>query len=210
MANSQLIITSLSLRIRSYRHFSPSSMQDICHMNLQFSGLRDGPLEKLWGEEGGGGGGGVEIFEPQKIFFSLSKSLYESFLGHSMNIFSGLLAGMNFFHLIFPWANIFLVPSSPHKFSNDPSLSSHDPPVAQCQSNWTKVEGSTPIGSTQWVFSSKPSVSLAERSMIFLIISIFWANKAKRIFKNIVRGLIGKIIRQMLLYTNETRLLQPI
>ena len=44
-----------------------------------------------------------------------------------MNIFSGLLAGMNFFHLIFPWANIFLVPSSPHKFSNDPSLSSHDP-----------------------------------------------------------------------------------
>ena len=208
MANSQLIITPLSLRIRSYRHFSPSSMQDICHMNLQFSGLRDGPLEKLWG--GGGGGEGVEIFEPQKIFFSLSKSLYESFLGHSMNIFSGLLAGMNFFHLIFPWANIFLVPSSPHKFSNDPSLSSHDPPVAQCQSNWTKVEGFNPIGSTQWVFSSKPSVSLAERSMIFLIISIFCANKAKRIFKNIVRGLIGKIIRQMLLYTNETRLLQPI
>ena len=206
MANSQLIITSLSLRIRSYRHFSPSSMQDICHMNLQFSGLRDGPLEKLWGRGRGRGGGN---FRAAENFFSLSKSLYESFLGHSMNIFSGLLAGMNFFHLIFSWANIFLVPSSPHKFSNDPSLSSHDPPVAQCQSNWTKVEGSTPIGST-WVFSSKPSVSLAERSMIFLIISIFCANKAKRIFKNIVRGLIGKIIRQMLLYSNETRLLQPI
>ena len=79
---------------------------------------------------GRGKGGGVEIFEPQKIFFSLSKSLYESFLGHSMNIFSGLLAGMNFFHLIFPWANSFLVPSSPHKFFNDPSLSFHDPPVA--------------------------------------------------------------------------------
>ena len=83
------------------------------------------------GRGGGKGGEGVGIFEPQNFFFfSLSKPLYESFLGHSMNIFSGLLAGMNFFHLIFPWANIFLAPSSPHKFSNDPSLSSHDPPVA--------------------------------------------------------------------------------
>ena len=39
----------------------------------------DGPLEKLWG-----GGGG--IFEPQE-FFSLSNSLDEFLLGHSMNIF---------------------------------------------------------------------------------------------------------------------------
>ena len=42
--------------------------------------IRDGPLEKLWG------GKGIGIFEPQE-FFSLSNSLYESFLGHSMNIF---------------------------------------------------------------------------------------------------------------------------
>ena len=34
MANSKLMITSLSWRIRSYRHFSPSSMQEICHMSL--------------------------------------------------------------------------------------------------------------------------------------------------------------------------------
>ena len=40
--------------------------------------LRDGPLEKLSGEWG--------IFEPQE-FFSLSNSLYEFFLGRSMNIF---------------------------------------------------------------------------------------------------------------------------
>ena len=82
------------------------------------------------GGEGGRGGWGGNFRAAEFFFFSLSKPLYESFLGHSMNIFSGLLAGMNFFHLIFPWANIFLAPSSPHKFSNDPSLSSHDPPVA--------------------------------------------------------------------------------
>ena len=43
--------------------------------------LRDGPLEKLWG----GGGGGE--FSSRRNFFSLSNSLYEFFLGHSMNIF---------------------------------------------------------------------------------------------------------------------------
>ena len=42
------------------------------------SSLRDGPLEKLWGGRG--------IFKLQE-FFSLSNSLYEFFLGHSVNIF---------------------------------------------------------------------------------------------------------------------------
>ena len=40
--------------------------------------LRDGPLEKLW--EGG-------EFSSRKNIFSLSNSLYEFFLGQSMNIF---------------------------------------------------------------------------------------------------------------------------
>ena len=40
--------------------------------------IRNGPLEKLWGEWG--------IFEPQE-FFSLSNSMYEFFKGRSMNIF---------------------------------------------------------------------------------------------------------------------------
>ena len=39
-------------------------------------------IRKLRGRGGGGGG----IFEVQE-FFSLSNSLYEFFLGHSMNIF---------------------------------------------------------------------------------------------------------------------------
>ena len=40
--------------------------------------IRDGPLEKLWG-------GGE--FLSRRNFFSLSNSLYEFFLGRSMNIF---------------------------------------------------------------------------------------------------------------------------
>ena len=44
--------------------------------------IRDGPLEKLWG-----GGGGE--FLSRRNFFSLSNSLYEFFLGRSMNIFQG-------------------------------------------------------------------------------------------------------------------------
>ena len=40
--------------------------------------LRDGPLEILWGEG---------EFSSRRNFFSLSNSLYEFFLGHSMNIF---------------------------------------------------------------------------------------------------------------------------
>ena len=41
--------------------------------------LRDGPLEKLWVVEGNSRAAG--------IFFSLSNSLYEFFLAHSINIF---------------------------------------------------------------------------------------------------------------------------
>ena len=41
--------------------------------------IRDGPLKKLWG-----GGGG---FSSRRNFFSLSNSLHEFFLAHSMNIF---------------------------------------------------------------------------------------------------------------------------
>ena len=42
------------------------------------------------------GGGG--IFKPQE-FFSLSDSLYEFFLGHSMNIFFGLIGVHEFFFI---------------------------------------------------------------------------------------------------------------
>ena len=61
----------------------------------------NGPLEKLWG----GGGGGE---------FSLSNSLYKFFLGHSMNIFLGLIGVHEFFfRLIFPCAKIFLYLNRP-------------------------------------------------------------------------------------------------
>ena len=43
--------------------------------------IRDGPLERLWG------GGGEREFSSRRNFFSSSNSLYELFLGHSMNIF---------------------------------------------------------------------------------------------------------------------------
>ena len=52
--------------------------------------------------------GGGEFFSGRN-FFSSSNSLYEYFLGHSLNIFLGLINSLiNFFHLIFPCANIFL------------------------------------------------------------------------------------------------------
>ena len=52
------------------------------------SDIRDGPLEKLWGGGGGGGWGGSE-----------GNSLYEFFLGHSMNIFLGLIGVHEFFFI---------------------------------------------------------------------------------------------------------------
>ena len=64
--------------------------------------LRDRPLEKLWG-----GGGGE--FSRRRNFFSLSNSLYEFFLGHSMYIFRVNWRARIFFHLIFPSANFFFV-----------------------------------------------------------------------------------------------------
>ena len=52
--------------------------------------FRDGPLEKLWGEEGNFQGAGI---------FLLSNSLYDFFLGHSMNIFLGLIGVHEFFFI---------------------------------------------------------------------------------------------------------------
>ena len=65
-------------------------------INLSF---RDGPREKLWG--------GGEEFESRGKFFSLSNSLYEVFLGHSMNIFLGLIGVQEFFSFNFPLREYF-------------------------------------------------------------------------------------------------------
>ena len=51
----------------------------MCHLSVNYTKFRDGPLEKL---SGGGGGG---IFEPQGFFFVV-KFLVGIFLGLSMNI----------------------------------------------------------------------------------------------------------------------------
>ena len=58
-------------------------LRSFCHKRLigvgqTAFGVRDGPLEKFWG------GGG---FSSRRNFFSLSNSLYEFFLGYSINIF---------------------------------------------------------------------------------------------------------------------------
>ena len=50
--------------------------------NSTVADVRDGPLEKLLG-----GGGGFGEFSSRRDYFSLSNSLYEFFLGHSINIF---------------------------------------------------------------------------------------------------------------------------
>ena len=82
--------------------------------------IRDGPLEKLWG-------GGE--FSSRRNFFSLSNSLHEFFLGHSMNIFLGLIGVHEFFSFNFPLRDYFFFgtspppPHPPHKFSNGPPLS---------------------------------------------------------------------------------------
>ena len=55
--------------------------------------FRDGPLEKLWG------GGGEGEFSSRRNFFLLSNCLYEFFLGHSMNIFLGLIGVHEFFFI---------------------------------------------------------------------------------------------------------------
>ena len=89
--------------------------------------IRDGPLEKLW--EWG-------IFDPQE-FFSLSNSSYEFFLGHSMNIFLGLIGVHEFFfsfnfllcEYIFFYTS---PPPPPHTFSHGPSLRSICDPFLGC------------------------------------------------------------------------------
>ena len=45
-----------------------------------------------------GGGGGAE-FSSRRNFFLLSNCLYEFFLGHSMNIFLGLIGVHEFFFI---------------------------------------------------------------------------------------------------------------
>ena len=60
-------------------------LRSFCHKRLigvgqTAFGVRDGPLEKLWGK------GGRE-FSSRRNVFSLSNSLYEFFLGYSINIF---------------------------------------------------------------------------------------------------------------------------
>ena len=70
--------------------------------------------------------GGEGDFRAAGIFFSLSNSLHEFFLGHSMNIFSGLIGVHEFFSFNFPLREYFffvlrLHPA--HKFSNGPPLS---------------------------------------------------------------------------------------
>ena len=72
--------------------------------------IRDGPLEKLWGGEGEGD------FRAAGIFFSLSNSLHEFFLGHSMNIFLGLIGAHEFFSFNFPLREyfFFVLRPTPH------------------------------------------------------------------------------------------------
>ena len=71
-------------------------------------------------------GGGGEC-SSHRNFFSLSNSIYELFLGRSMNIFE---------FWIFPCENIFWVlrppPCPPHKFSNGPSLAWIYSPLSWC------------------------------------------------------------------------------
>ena len=79
-----------------YFEFVLTPMTTVGHKFISFfvtvTCFRDGPLEELWG------GGGREIFEPQG-FFPLSNSLYEFLLGHSMNIFLGLIGVHEFFFI---------------------------------------------------------------------------------------------------------------
>ena len=66
--------------------------------------LRDGPLEKLLG-----GGGGE--FSSRRDFFSLSNSLYDFILGHSMKFSLGLIGVHEFFSFKFPLCEYFFCTS---------------------------------------------------------------------------------------------------
>ena len=64
---------------RAYNHKSSrKSLELVTFLPCACLSFRDGPLETLWG--------GRE-FSSRRNFFSLLNSLYEFFLGHSMNIF---------------------------------------------------------------------------------------------------------------------------
>ena len=61
-----------------------------------------------------GGGGGEEFSSRRDFFFLLSNSLYEFFLGHSMNIFLGLIGVHEFFFSFnFPLREYFFCTSPP-------------------------------------------------------------------------------------------------
>ena len=67
---------------------------------------------------GGGGGGGGEL-SSRRNFFRYQIPRMNFFLGHSMNIFFGLIGVHEFFfHLIFPCSKFFFCtsPALPHKF----------------------------------------------------------------------------------------------
>ena len=67
--------------------------------------------------------GGGEFSNRGNFFFSLSNSLYEFVLGHSMYIFLVLIGAPEFFSFNFPLREIFLYFARPHhNFSNGPSL----------------------------------------------------------------------------------------
>ena len=51
-------------------------------------------------------------FSSRRNFFSLSNSLYEFFLGHSMNIFLGLIGVHEFFSFNFPLREYFFCTSN--------------------------------------------------------------------------------------------------
>ena len=55
----QSVITFLPLLVGTYRHFSHSSMQDVCHMNL----VRYSGRYRHSDKEGGWGGGGVAVIQ---------------------------------------------------------------------------------------------------------------------------------------------------
>ena len=78
---------------------------------------RDGPLEKLWGEGN---------FQAAGIFFRYQIPCMNFLEAIAWIFFRINWHAWNFFHLIFPCANIFFwtsPPPPPDKFSNGPSLS---------------------------------------------------------------------------------------
>ena len=81
--------------------------------------LGDGLLEKLWGREGNFRAAGI---------FLLSNCLNEFFLGHSMNIFLGLIGVHEFFSFNFTLRGYFfctLPPPPPISFLMVPPLACH-------------------------------------------------------------------------------------